>query len=299
MAKIAVGRTIEAAYSFGVKQFFAVLGILWFPYLAVIAILAVPAMLMGPSVVAGLEREPFDLSVLPGLIGLGLLLIIGFIVAGAMVRVGLMRKALGLAEGRTFLYFSFAAPVWRMLGAMILAFLVLFGIGIASAAAVAIIWGIAKAVASESIAGLAAILAGAVAVCWYIYAAVRLFFFLPAVVVAEEKIGLGRSWALGRSNFWRIVVVSLAIYLPVMIVFGILGALLQTNVMFMTETATSLHEAVRVMVSKLSSVGPLSVLLNIVYFTLLAGLAAGAIAGAYRTVVPSEAGEAPAETPSA
>lgn len=299
MPKIAVGRAIAGAYRFGVKQFFVVLGILWFPYLAVVAILAVPAVLMGPSVVAGLERVPFDPSVLPGLIGLGLLLLIGFIVAGAMVRVGLMRKALGLAEGRTFLYFSFAAPVWRMLGATVLAFLVLLGIGVASAAAVAIIWGLAQAVASAKIATLVTVLAGIVAACWYIYAAVRLLFFLPAVVVAEEQIGLGRSWALGRGNFWRIVGVWLAIYLPVMIVFGILGAVLQTNVMFMTETATSLHEAVRMLMTKLSTVGPLSVLLNLVYFTLLAGLAAGAIASAYRTLVPSETGEPPAETPSA
>ena len=50
-------------------------------------------------------------------------------------------------------------------------------------------------------------LAGIVAVLWYIYAAVRLVFFLPAVVVAEEQIGLGRSWALGRGNFWRIIIV--------------------------------------------------------------------------------------------
>ncbi len=299
MPKLAVGRTIEAAYRFGLKQFFAVLGIIWFPYLAVIAILAVPAVLMGPALVAGMEREPFDFSVLPGLIGLGLLMLIGFIVAGAMVRVGLMRRALGLSEGWTFLYFSFAAPVWRMLGAIVLAILVLFGIGIASTAVVAIVWGIAHAMASEHIAMIATVLAGIVAVCWYIYAAVRLVFFLPAVVVAEEQIGLGRSWALGRGNFWRIVIVSLAVVLPVAIVFGILGAVLQTPVMGVHETGTSAQEAVRLLMAKLSTIGPLSVLLNLVYATAMAGLTSGAIAGAYRSVVPTEAGNSPAETPSA
>ena len=87
MPKLAVGRTIEAAYGFGLKQFFAVLGIIWFPYVVVIAILAVPAVLMGPALVAGMEREPFDFSVLPGLIGLGLLMRVGFGVAGGVAAI--------------------------------------------------------------------------------------------------------------------------------------------------------------------------------------------------------------------
>lgn len=299
MPKLAVGRTVEAAYRFGFKQFFAVLGISWFPYVAVIAILAVPAVLMGPAMVAGLERDPLDLSVLPSLIGLGVLMLIGFIVAGAMVRVGLMRRALGLSTGWAFVYFSFGAPVWRMLGAIILVFLVMLGIGVSSAAVVAIVWGIAQAVASEQIAMIATVLAGAVAVCWYIYAVVRLVFFLPAVVVAEEQIGLGRSWALGRGNFWRIVVVWLAVLLPVVIAFSILGMLVGAPVTVMPAHARTVQAVVRLVMAKLSTIGPLSVLLNIVYVTLMAGLTSGAIAGAYRSVVPSEAGDHPAEMPSA
>jgi hypothetical protein len=39
---------------------------------------------------------------------------------------------------------------------------------------------------------------------------VRLWFFLPPVVVAEGGLGLARSWQLGGGNFWRIVALFLA-----------------------------------------------------------------------------------------
>ena len=299
MPKLPVGRTIESAYSFAFRHFFAVLGIIWFPYVVMIAILALPAIALVPPLVDAVEIGTFDFSMVPGLVGLGLLFWLGFMVAGAMVRVGLMRKALGLAEGRIFLYFSFAAPVWRMLGALILASLILIGVWLASAAVAGVIWGVARLVLSEQGSALLGGLAFFVAMCWWLYAAVRLTFFLPAVVVAEEEIGIGRAWALGQGNFWRIIVVVIAIFVPVAIAFGMLSALTTSFAVLPTVEPLNLHAAIEMLHERLMAIGPWSGLLELVYIMLLTGLGTGAVAGAYRGIVPQHAGDAPAESPQA
>lgn len=292
MPKIPVGHAVSAAYRFAFRQFFAVLGIIWLPYLIVIAAVAVLAMGMVPGLTHAAGQNMFPAAEIPGLVGLAVLLVLGLLVAGAMVRVGLMRRALGMRTGWVFFYFSFAAPVWRMLGAMILAALIILGIALAGAAAAAIVWAISHAVLGETISKVLTGITAIVALLFYIYAAVRLLFFLPAVVVAEEQIGLGRSWTLGRGNFWRIIVVILASFIPVMIGFGILGLLLGAPVFVPPIEPGSAQEAIRNAIHQLSAaVSPLMILLDIAYLTVLAGLGAGAVAGAYRAIVPSESGE--------
>ena len=292
MPKIPVGQTVESAYRFAFKQFFAVLGIMWFPYLAVIAVAGGLTVAMLPGLLRATEAGTLPLSAIPGLVGLGVLVALGLFVAGAMVRVGLMRRALGMQTGWVFIYFSFAAPVWRMLGAMILAALVLLGIALASAAAVGIVWGISHALMGEAISGVLTGIAAAVAAPFFVYAAVRLVFFLPAVVVAEEQIGLGRAWALGGGNFWRIVVVILAVFIPVMILFGAIGAMLGTSIFAPAMEPATFHDAIRQMSERLASaINPLTILFEIAYITVLTGISTGAIAGAYRAIVPSHPGQ--------
>jgi len=62
------------------------------------------------------------------------------------------------------------------------------------------------------------IIAVAVAFCVYAYSVVRLVFLLNPVVVAQARIDLGRSWSLAGGNFWRIILVLLAVLMPVMAV---------------------------------------------------------------------------------
>ncbi len=124
-----------------------------------------------------------------------------------MVTVSLQKKALGNMPAPTFCYFSMGAPVWRMIGATFLALLayiviVIVTIGITAALAVA------ATKFGPHFGEAIAVILGIIASFWAIYAAVRLFFFLPAVVVAEEQIGLVRAWELGGGNFWRIFAVT-------------------------------------------------------------------------------------------
>jgi hypothetical protein len=43
---------------------------------------------------------------------------------------------------------------------------------------------------------------------------VRPVFLLAPIVIAEEKISLGRAWSMGQGNFWRMLLIFIATYLP-------------------------------------------------------------------------------------
>ena len=99
MNKIPVGDTITEAYSFGFTRFLSVLGVTWFPYLFAVAVCCGLAYLAAPELIRQLSHGQFDknllLANLPHLIGLGLLVWILFFITSCMVRVGLLRLALG------------------------------------------------------------------------------------------------------------------------------------------------------------------------------------------------------------
>jgi hypothetical protein len=222
MHKIPVQATISGAYSFAFGNILSVLGIVWFPYLLLAAIVAGAIYVLAPDLLGHVMRGEFDLPTLFSLARVWGVVFLAMIVVRAMVTVGLQRKALGRAPGPSFFYFSLSAPVWRMIGAYILAFLVVLLIyALTALAAFAISFAAIKFVPNfgKAIAAVAVI----VAVLWVIYAVVRLMFFLPAVVVAEEHIGLARSWELGGGNFWRIIAVFFVVFVPVAMGVGIVS----------------------------------------------------------------------------
>jgi hypothetical protein len=130
---------------------------------------------------------------------------------------------------------------------------------------------------------------------WIIYMIFRLVFFLPAVVVAENSIGLGRAWQLGGGNFWRIVLVLIAVMLPIAIVAGVLS-----NAIFGVYWWMQVQQAVlsghpmppdqffAMVMHGLGAMWPAWVAFQIVYATLALGLVLGAIAAAYTSVTRSE-----------
>ncbi|HVV64638.1 MAG TPA: hypothetical protein VHC42_04165 [Rhizomicrobium sp.] len=310
MAKIPLERTIESAYRFGFTKFLSVLGVLWLPMLIVCALIAgvfwlawgdlahlhaLRDMTMvteegrpSPEMMGAIFTAVASVMRFAGLIFLVVL------IARAMVAVGVLRKALGLHEGPVFAYFSLGAPVWRMIGAMILATLIVVGVGIAVSIAVAIVFAVSGYTPQAAVWPIRA-LAIVAAALWMVYMCFRLFFFLPPVVVAENSIGIGRAWALGGGNFWRMLIVFIAVFLPVVIVGGILS-----NALFgafwwsqMREAILSGHpvppdELVGMFVRGLKNVWPLYLVFEIVYITLLTGIGFGAIASAYRSVTSEE-----------
>lgn len=213
MNKLPVGETISGAYGFAFAGFLTVLGTVWFPYLILLALDGGAVYLISPDLPTRLMHGDIDVSLVYSWHRVrGIVFILNFII-GSMITAGLQRRALGLAQGPTFFFFSLGAPVWRMVGATFLAFVAVIFIAVITVAAAAAVCLVAIKYGAHY--GVAiAVIVGIAAACWYIYACVRLTFFLPAVVVAEENLGLVRAWELGGGNFWRIFAAAFVVFVP-------------------------------------------------------------------------------------
>jgi hypothetical protein len=308
MAAVPLGKTIEASYRFAFAHILSVFGIIWLPSVIFLAALGAAAWLVWPDI-QGLQSVHFQggnglrftlsgedrdhvlrvlhsagrFAVPVGLVGLAM---------RAMIAVGVLEKALGRREKPVFVYFSLAAPVWRMIGASLLAGLILSGIVLATCIGVAVLlWGVGHY--AGGISGLAKFALAAAAVTWIVYMALRLVFFLPAVVVAEERIGLARAWMLGGGNVWRILGLVLAVLLPAAIVASTLsraltGGAMAPQVAEIVRFAASPTDALAAVMSRLRAVWPVLLALNVVYATVVTGLGYGAMANAYKAVTAPE-----------
>jgi len=311
LMKIAVGRALEDAYGFAFKRFFSVLGTVWFPYLVLLVIFAcvlvpffaqIAPMWLESMKHGSFERHTMDpemvhdmLRRMSGLLGLAPLLILVVMVVRSMVLVGLLQLALGRRKGPVFAYFSLGAPVWRMLGALLLAFIIIWVLAAILAGACVAIWFAVNTLPQANLIRVAAIV---VAACLFIYAMFRLVFFVPAVVVAEERIDLGRSWQLGGGNFWRIILTILATFIPAAIIFTILSGAIRSAMFMPLLPHFGDHPTPQLVWSIMTHQGApyivVSIILQLVYYVIFSGLGVGMIASAYRSVVPSSE---PAEEP--
>jgi hypothetical protein len=298
MAKIPVEKTISDTYGFLFKNILSIIGIVWFPYFVFGGIAgALLWYALGNVPFASLNFEPdhFNIAPLIVLIRLAPAIVFCLILAVLIATVGLTRKALGLMEGPTFIFFTLGAPVWRLFGAIIL--LELIAAGVAGAfALVAIAWvklGVPHV--PQPVGALVSVIGITAMVCWFIYMLVRLFFFVPAVVVAEEKIGLGRSWQLGGGNFWRIVLVLLMVILPPAIVLGLVQNVVTTILVGPMPLFVGPHTDPKVFFETLRAffikIGPAVVVMQLIIAIVTRALYAGAVANAYRGVTAA----APAE----
>lgn len=221
--KLPLEETISGGYRFLFANIVSVIGTLWLPYLILAAIGVLCGYIVLPHGLVHGDFSHFDISLLlqPEVHAMRGVFFLANLVIGSMVTVNLMRHALGQKQTTTFFYFSLGAPVWRMVGAYLFAIIILvllvMVLAVAGAAAgYAAFQRMEPAAAIAAVVLIASVLIGVVVYCF-----VRFFFFLPAVVVAEERIGLGRSWSLGKGNFWRMVVVWLLIAIPVWFVVGV------------------------------------------------------------------------------
>ncbi len=227
MRKISVGATIAYAYRFAIGGFPRVLSIVWLPWL----ILAAGGLLLRSSTTAfstAIATRDFE-----GISHLLIVLVPFYILTVILLFMqiaGITQQALGVRTGSPYYYFSLDKPVWRLLGAFLLTTLIALGSYILLLSA-GLLLGIVVAIlakvinvspATRGILGIGAAIAIIAVFCAYVYALVRMTFFLNPVVVAEHQINLKRSWSLGRGNFWRIVIVLLAVLAPVLILQAIL-----------------------------------------------------------------------------
>ncbi|MEI9886358.1 MAG: glycerophosphoryl diester phosphodiesterase membrane domain-containing protein [Rhizomicrobium sp.] len=133
------------------------------------------------------------------------------------------------------------------------------------------------------------------AILWFIYAAVRVIFFIPAVVVAENHIGIRRSWHLGRGNFWRILGIFLIVTVPLsMAVNTIAQSILQLGLGpefgsgMMADDPAELQKLIADVLHAFGRLWPYYAALQLLSFVLQAGLTVGASANAYKLVTGAD-----------
>jgi len=299
MKKIPLETTVAGAYRFLFTNIVSIIGTVWLPYVLLFGFLAGCIYLILPHGVYHGDFSQLDRSILwsPWLIlARGLAGIMGLI-AAAMITVNLMRHSLGLKQTTTFVYFSLAAPVWRFVGAILLAAIVLAIVALLLVL-IGVLFGFLVMPHMPHAAGVAILVLLCIALaCAFIYGSVRLCFFIPAVVVAEERIALGRSWQLGGGNFWRIVVVWLLIAIPVWFIIGIV---MQATILpiVMSEASRLPHhptpDELKPLFHALLTALPIVLPVALIGGIAIRALMAGAMGTAYNAIT-----EKPAEDPKA
>lgn len=312
--KIPFERTIASAYRFAFTNILSIIGIGWFPFLLFAALMGGLVYLWMPQIAEFFsmigkpqDAQAFDaahfISLLAPLAGSYLLIIIGFVLAQSMVSVGLMRKALGQHPGPVFIFFTLGGQVWRLIGSYLMLMVIAWGVLLGFVLAIGGVSLLLDNVWKPGAVAVTVILAIAAAF-WAIYAIVRVSFFIPAVVVAENHIGIRRAWHLGRGNFWRIIGISLIVTLPLAfavntITSTIFQMALGDQFAGIQTGAMSPEDGQKLVMEMLHAAGrvwPYYVVLQLVNFVLQAGLTVGASANAYLAVTaPNESAAPPAQ----
>jgi hypothetical protein len=140
--------------------------------------------------------------------------------------VNMTREALGQVEERRA--FPLGRTAWRMFGALIRYSIGVFALFFLAAAVSLLAFSLAGLDARQPLeqqdvgpAGQAAAILAAALVIYAAISALRMGFFLPAVITAETQGGVRRAHELTKRNFWRVLLVALLVGCPVLFLFGV------------------------------------------------------------------------------
>jgi hypothetical protein len=184
--------------------------------------------------------------------------------------------------------------MWRLIGAFLLVLLIIMASYLAIFLGGLLVGIVARLAASAAIAIMVTSVTMILLFCAFAYGVVRLTFLLTPVVISERKIGIGRSWALGKGNFWRMFAIMLVMLLPFMVVelvaFGwLLGGLPAINPSAPPAATTAAIMAWEMgmfqrMLSFWYIVFPVSAIFSVLFY----GSFIGAQCFAYRALAPKE-----------
>jgi hypothetical protein len=307
--KIPLERTIGGAYGFLLSDLVSILGIAWFPLL-LFGGLSAAAIWFGALAhpLPPLKIEPGnpDIAFAVALARIMIPVFICAVLLAVMLTTCLTSRALGRMEGTTYFYFNLGAPFWRMFAAFFIAGFILVVLRVLLHA-VGVVWTHTVAPALPlGIAVIATVLGVLALAALFIYVAVRLLFLLPAVVIAEERIGVGRAWHFGGGNFWRALLSILAALLPAFIVFCVLNVALFIGTLrgfpmppfagqehpVPREVIAYVNQAVPIVLNFLKTNWLALLALQAAYLVVRTALFAGASANAYLGVAPEEEAQA-------
>lgn len=220
MGKIPVGATIAHAYKFAFRNYLTVLRLVWLPLLItyIATYFLMPAMAAIYTGVAIHDMTPV-LRYIPQMLALEMLILGMFVMQFAI----LLPHTLGLKTNIPAFSFPLGKPFWRLILASFIVALIAIAVFIAAALIAEVVGGIlavsvGKGMSpTETAAAVSRYTGPIAAVLMYTsllaFAARQIFLLAPAII-AEKRLGIGRAWVLSRGNFWRICLIILAIFIP-------------------------------------------------------------------------------------
>jgi hypothetical protein len=218
MNKLPLGQTIAFGYAFLVTEFSTIVRVCWIPSLLIVAsdylLRRYTFFYSGGN--AETSSALSDFVVLSAALSLWLF-------SSSVMAVGITRLAMGLELDKGKIYFPLGRTELRMFTANIryvLSVAVLIVLAALVSALVLYLAGVEFGQAEAQEAAPAALFASFVVFLLFGYvlvSAVRLAFFLPAIVVAEDK-GLERAHSAAAGNVWRILAVLVGIAAPLVVI---------------------------------------------------------------------------------
>lgn len=315
--KIPVGETIAQTYRFAFANYLNNLGVTWMPlslmslaayffmppYFHMMTQMVSPPAGSDPDTIrqATVQNLQALISLAPYLCIMCVMALLGWASISAMVT----REALGGRTGAAFSQFPFGKPMWRLVGAFLLLIL-LWILTYVAVLLVTIVGGVGLTLAAKSIGGTGTIVTGIIGVvlllilfCAVIYVWARGTFFVVPATISEGHISIKSGWRLARGNFWRIFVVSFAIWLPLILldlvfIYAVFGQEYFSlfNPLLPPEQKMAINQHImNEMVSLFTQYGyvyfPIGLLVNVFILGLFCGLSAVA----YRALKEGEAAQ--------
>jgi|GEM_PF-2855272 len=316
--KVPVFRSVGAAYSFLFNNFLEIIRMVWVP----IAITWIGIAVLFFFVFAGLASSggsqlPFDQAIeqfeefgeIIGLLALASFLMV-FVVSMAPYRI-----YFDLPRGESIFYLRFGLPELRYFVFTIL-FQILIGLvtalfgslnaaligmfadpvgEVAAVSAYALVIPVQSSepqISSETLAFAFLIFLQVAAV---IYLAIRLSL-APAIIAAERKVGLIRSWRLTRGNFWRLffgaILMLFSILFVLLVVFLLLSLVIGLPLSLVGSLSTEMVSNLEMQQLPIGIGGLISGLflfvLQLCFFTVPLGMSAGFLGRAYEGIVEGD-----------
>lgn len=301
MKKIPLGSTIVGSYGFLFQNLLSIIGTMWLPVLLYLAVLCafvwqlVPHdWLQGhfPDHIDKHEARDYVLTHLPIIFsGIGALMLTGLLVR-AMINVGILRHAVGEKTTTTWIWFSLGERMWMMVAVIIIGLVAYAVVRIAALLVFLPANLVLAAIPNlpDAAVPITNVVLAVVLICAAVYVLMRFLFFLPAVVVAENRLSPSRAWELGKGNVLRMIVLLMAVIIPGAILFGIAfyGTLIATVVVQATRIHPHGPEEVCRFLASLVPLLPVLGAMILVAAVVFKGLVLGAIGGAYKSVTAPE-----------
>jgi len=299
MDKIPVGQTIARAYGFAFRDFFKILSVMWLPLL-VLSVFTFSLQSQFAVLTGAMQVKDVDalgpsawIVLLPAFVIVSMLFF--------MQIVGITQQALGLRKGSPYYYFSLKQPLWNLIKSYLLVLLMMIACAVLFAIGSAVVAGISTTLNNATAGGngttsaliiIMTVIFSLFAYGAFIYVFIRQTFLLPAVVVAEEEVGFGRAWSLGKGNFWRMFTIFLSIFVPLVAVemavfFGIvLRGMPPDALQGGTPEKVAAWDAAFIehMTGEWYIILPPILIISVIFY----GLVLGAQSFAYRSLVPAE-----------